>query len=159
MIEIITGISLLASSISMQINASKVNASAMDTTVAPTETVATTTATSTNATAIEGRFLSYQAHVKEYYKDDPILIDIARCESTFRQYRKDGQVMRGIVNPADVGIMQINEKYHLERSKSLGYDIYTVEGNLAYAKEMYEDQGAAPWSASSPCWSKPLAMR
>lgn len=158
MIEIITGISLLASSISMQINASKLNTANTES-IAPTETVATTTATSTNATAIEGRFLSYQAHVKEYFKDDPILIDIARCESTFRQYRKDGKVMRGIVNPADVGIMQINEKYHLERSKSLGYDIYTVEGNLAYAKEIYEDQGAAPWSASSKCWSKPIAMK
>ena len=98
------------------------------------------------------------AFVKSYYSDEPVLIDIARCESSFRQYDKNGNILRGKVNAADIGVMQINEKYHLETAKSMGYDIRTTAGNLAYAKYLYDTQGADPWSASQPCWSKQIAM-
>ncbi len=91
--------------------------------------------------------------VKTVFKDEPLLVQIAKCESDFRQYDSKGQILRGNVNKKDVGIMQINEGYHLERSKELGLDIYTVDGNLAYAKLMYHELGGAPWKASSPCWS------
>ncbi|MDB5266300.1 MAG: hypothetical protein JWN89_115 [Parcubacteria group bacterium] len=50
--------------------------------------------------------------------------------------------------------MQINENYHLEDSKKLGYNIYTIEGNVAYAKYIYDKSGAKPWMSSSPCWAK-----
>lgn len=140
MIELITGISILASTVSFQFNAAGFASS----TASTTENTASTT--------LNEQAKSYRAEVREYFKNDPILVDIARCESTYRQFDKDGSVIRGKVNPKDVGIMQINERYHLERSKELGYDIYTVEGNLGYAKRMYEDQGAAPWSASQRCW-------
>lgn len=50
--------------------------------------------------------------------------------------------------------MQINELYHLETAEKLGLDIYTIEGNVAYAKHLYEEQGAKPWMSSSPCWAK-----
>jgi hypothetical protein len=95
------------------------------------------------------------AYVKAQYAQDPILIDIARCESTFRQYdAKTGAVLHGKVNSQDIGIMQINEQYQGAKAASLGYDIDTVEGNVAYGKYLYDTQGAAPWSASSPCWSR-----
>jgi hypothetical protein len=93
------------------------------------------------------------AYVKSQYAADPILIDIARCESGFRQYDKEGNLVHGNVNKADIGVMQINEVYHLEKSIKLGYDIRTTEGNVAYARYLYESQGAAPWSASQKCWS------
>ncbi len=95
-----------------------------------------------------------EAHVRSYFSDVPILADVARCESHFTQFKKDGKVLRGIANNLDVGVMQINEKYHLEASKKLGMDIYTLEGNLEYGRYLYEHQGARPWLASSPCWSK-----
>lgn len=91
--------------------------------------------------------------VREYFKDEPIMIEIARCESTFRQFNADGTVKRGKVNNMDVGVMQINEYYHLETSKKKGYDIYTLEGNMAYARDLYEREGAQPWKSSSPCWN------
>ncbi len=50
--------------------------------------------------------------------------------------------------------MQINEKYHLEESKRLGYDIYSLEGNVKYAKYLYDKEGAKPWLSSSVCWAK-----
>ncbi len=99
------------------------------------------------------------AYLREKYADTPILIDIARCESTFAQYDKDGQVIRGKANPSDVGVMQINEKFHAEKAKELGYDLYTIEGNVNYAKYLYQNEGAAPWKSSSKCWgTKDLTM-
>jgi hypothetical protein len=92
--------------------------------------------------------------VSEYFADLPIMVDIARCESQFRQNDKDGTTLRGVVNSADVGVMQINEKYHLVDSKKLGYDIHTIEGNMEYARYLYEKQGARPWISSSACWAK-----
>ncbi len=95
-----------------------------------------------------------EAIVREYFKDDPLLVNIARCESHFRQYLSDGSIHRGRANSRDVGIMQINEKYHLDRALDLGIDIYSIEGNLAYAKFLFDKQGSQPWSASAPCWKK-----
>lgn len=96
----------------------------------------------------------FESIVREKFANEPLLIKIAKCESSFLHYYPNGEIVRGRVNPADVGIMQINEKYHLETSKSLGFDIYTVEGNLDYAKYMYDREGASPWTASAKCWSK-----
>jgi hypothetical protein len=92
--------------------------------------------------------------VQEYFADTPVLIDVALCESRFIQFDADGTVHRGVINPQDVGVMQINEKYHLSTSKKLGLDIHSLEGNLAYAKYLYEKQGTRPWEYSSKCWNK-----
>ncbi len=92
--------------------------------------------------------------VRAYFSDLPIMAEVSRCESHFRQYDKSGDTFRGIVNNKDVGVMQINEHYHLARAKKLGFDIYTVEGNLAYARLLYSEEGTDPWSSSSPCWDK-----
>jgi len=48
--------------------------------------------------------------------------------------------------------MQINEKYHLDEAKKLGIDIYTVEGNMEFARILYDKFGTEPWNASSACW-------
>jgi hypothetical protein len=94
--------------------------------------------------------------VKEYFKNDPILVEIARCESEFRQYDKDGHILTGTVNKGDLGVMQINKYYHADKAKSLGYDLKTVEGNMAYAKYLYDKEGVQPWVSSSPCWKGAL---
>lgn len=94
---------------------------------------------------------------RAYLKDTPLLAEIARCESTFTQFNKDGSVLRGKVNSKDVGLLQINERYHLERAKKLNINIYTIEGNLEYGKLLYKEQGGQPWSASKPCWGKSSA--
>ncbi|MEK7390760.1 MAG: hypothetical protein AAB635_01325 [Patescibacteria group bacterium] len=95
-----------------------------------------------------------EARVREYFSDMPILAEVARCESHFTQTGKNGKIMRGIRNPSDVGVMQINERYHTKESKKLNIDIYTLDGNLAYARYLYEKQGARPWMASSGCWAQ-----
>lgn len=94
---------------------------------------------------------------KEYFKDYPILVDIARCESTFSHLNKDGEIVRGKVNKSDLGLMQINEYYHADRAERLGIDLKTLEGNMAYAKDLYEREGSKPWNSSSKCWKQSIS--
>lgn len=101
--------------------------------------------------------ISVEEYVRNYFSDIPIMIEIARCESQFRQYDKSGQVLRGEVNNLDRGVMQINQYYHDHTSDGLGYDILTLEGNTAYARVLYEKSGVKPWASSSKCWSKTTA--
>ena len=94
-----------------------------------------------------------------YFKDYPILVKIAGCESQFRQYDSEGKVLQGKVNKGDLGLMQINKYYHSEKSDELGFDIETVEGNMAYAKYLYEKEGEKPWLSSSKCWKQAPAQK
>ncbi len=100
-----------------------------------------------------------EATVRSYFSDIPVMIQIARCESTFRQTLPDGTVLQGRVDPADTGVMQINKRYHSARAEELGLDLDDIYGNMAYARDLYERQGTQPWSASAPCWSPTIAMR
>lgn len=84
----------------------------------------------------------------------PILEKIAKCESGGTQFKADGTVVTGIVNPQDIGKFQINLKYHGERAKQLGIDLYTEEGNTLYALILYHEQGTTPWNWSKSCWSQ-----
>lgn len=94
-----------------------------------------------------------EGFVHASYEDIPLLIEIAKCESRIRHFDEGERVFRG-VNTADVGVMQINEFYHLKRSQKLGFNIYTPEGNVAYARFLYEKEGTKPWKASEKCWKK-----
>jgi len=98
---------------------------------------------------------STEQKVRAYFADIPMLAEVARCESEFRQFNKDGSVLRGMAVASDLGVMQINEHYHGDTAKKLGYDIYTLEGNMAYAKYLYTKNGLSDWDASKPCWNKP----
>ena len=80
------------------------------------------------------------------------MIEIARCESGFRHYTSDGSVLRGHVNRSDIGVMQINRYYHGDRAKALGIDIFNMQGNMEYARYLYNKEGVTPWNASRPCW-------
>jgi hypothetical protein len=148
MIELTTGLLMLASAFS-PVSAPK-NMVKVEKMSAEAE-AATISATSVNI----------EIYVREYFKDTPILAEIARCESTFRQLGKNGEPIKGIVNKGDIGVMQINKYYHEEDALELGHDIYTLEGNLEFAKILYKKYGTDPWSSSSKCWKKSsqVAMR
>ena len=99
-----------------------------------------------------------EAIVREYFKDIPVMIQVARCESTFRHTLADGSVLQGRVDNADTGVMQINKRYHLVTVTTLGINLDDIYGNMAYARHLYERQGTQPWNASIPCWGQTLAM-
>jgi len=90
--------------------------------------------------------------------DGNLATAIAFCESTNQQFSDEeaGVVMRGKENPLDVGLFQINEKFHLEKSQKLGYDIYTLEGNIDYALWLLKNEGSYHWKWSQGCWQKKM---
>ncbi len=98
-----------------------------------------------------------EAAVREYFKDIPVMIQVARCESTFRHTLADGTVLKGVVDSRDTGVMQINLGYHAATAEKLGLDVTDLYDNMAYARYLYEKQGVQPWSASRPCWGNTLA--
>ncbi|MBY0538999.1 hypothetical protein K2P56_01005 [Patescibacteria group bacterium] len=92
------------------------------------------------------------AYVREYYKETPVLANIAWCESRMRHVGKDGEIFRGVVNDKDIGVMQINTRFHEATATDMGIDLYSLQGNLEYAKYLYEKEGTKPWKASKSCW-------
>lgn len=103
--------------------------------------------------------VSTEAYVRNYFSDIPILAEVSRCESAFRQTDEKGNILRGKKNNKDVGVMQINEFYHSATAKKMGLDLHKMEDNLKYARYLYAKNGTKDWMPSSPCWSKTnLAM-
>ena len=98
--------------------------------------------------------ITLEVYVRDYFKDTPLLAEIAKCESRFRHLGKNGKVIRGEVATEDVGVMQINEFYHEDRAAALGFNLHTLDGNLAYAKWLYAKEGVVPWASSARCWQK-----
>jgi hypothetical protein len=92
--------------------------------------------------------------VNDYFADIPILANIAKCESRYRHLDKNGEVLRGEENKSDRGVMQINLFYHAKTAEKLGLDVHDLDDNVAYARYLYEKQGAKPWMSSSACWAK-----
>ncbi len=108
-----------------------------------------------NANASTGGLnANVETEVREYFADIPLMAEVAKCESRYRQFENDGSVFRGKINDRDVGALQINEYYHSARAEKLGYDLHTLKGNMQYARLLYKEQGAQPWVSSSPCWKK-----
>jgi hypothetical protein len=99
--------------------------------------------------------------VKEYFKDIPILVEVARCESHFTHLNpKTKKVIRGKINNRDVGVMQINEYYHNITAKKMGLDLSNFKDNMTYARYLYKREGTRPWSASKACWqNRHIAMK
>jgi hypothetical protein len=109
--------------------------------------------------------------VEEYVRDyfdtthTPILAEIAKCESQFRQFDKNGDVLKNSSGSSAIGLMQIMSSIHDSTADDLDIDIRTIQGNLAYAQylyDKYEDSygdGTLPWKASKSCWSKSQAYK
>lgn len=91
----------------------------------------------------------------------PELKAICGCESvgdwnTEPIQSKNGKLLRGKVDPRDVGACQINEHYWLKESKNQGLNIYWYTDNVRFANYLYETYGSKPWNASKSCWDKPI---
>lgn len=93
-------------------------------------------------------------YVEQYFADEPVMANIAWCESRYRHLNPEGEIFRGKVNNNDIGVMQINTKYHEATAEKMDIDIYSLKGNLEYAKYLYEKEGTRPWNSSRPCWGK-----
>ncbi len=95
--------------------------------------------------------------VADYFKDIPLMAKIAKCESRNRHLDKNGNVLKGEVTNLDTGVMQINLYFHEKAATKLGLDLHDLDDNVAYARYLYEKEGAKPWMSSSKCWAKSTA--
>lgn len=96
-----------------------------------------------------------ETRVQNYFRDAPVMVRIAKCESGFVHYdpsRPDGVLKNP--NSSARGVFQILTSAHGKRAKRLGHDLWTLEGNLAYAKYLYRQNGTRDWNASRHCWGK-----
>ncbi|MEX2013529.1 MAG: hypothetical protein WD897_01275 [Parcubacteria group bacterium] len=92
--------------------------------------------------------------INDYFADIPILAKIAKCESRYRHLNSKGNVLRGMKDSRDTGVMQINLFYHAKNLEKLELDAHDLDDNVAYARYLYEKQGVKPWMSSSACWAK-----
>lgn len=89
--------------------------------------------------------------VRNAFANTPVMAEIARCESGFRQFDARGNALDG-GSGGMIGLFQINASVHAAYAKSIGMNIYSVDGNLAYARKLYEEEGTGPWLSSFSCW-------
>ncbi len=91
-----------------------------------------------------------EAKVRSYFADFPTMAAIAKCESGFRQFDSSGLVL---FDPSYsmIGIFQ-ESSAHLPEALGMGMNILTVDGNLAYARHLYQTNGIDPWMDSYKCW-------
>lgn len=101
---------------------------------------------------------SVEQYVQTYFADEPIMIAIAGCESHYRQYDTDGSVLKNSQSSA-IGMFQIMASTHAATAAKLGLDLYTMQGNAAYAQYLYDKESTDPWLASKACWGKSQAAK
>lgn len=90
--------------------------------------------------------------VRTKFADAPVMEHVARCESEFRQFSDSGDPLRGGYGGNMVGVFQIYDAVHRIDAEALGFDIDTLDGNLSYARHLYDYQGTNPWLSSYSCW-------
>lgn len=81
-------------------------------------------------------------------QEHPLALAIIKCESSFngKAYNKETK---------DYGYWQINDYWHRERARKLGFDIENQKDNLLYGFELFfENNGLRYWNPSKHCWAK-----
>ena len=91
----------------------------------------------------------------DIFPDVPIMAEVAKAESGGKQFRADGSVVIGPKNKNgtyDIGLLQINSS-HIPKAKKFGYDVFTLEGNVAMGRMLYDNGGLRHWKASEKNWN------
>jgi len=85
-----------------------------------------------------------------FFRQNPIMLKVAACESSLRHFDWNGQVVIGGVTP-DVGVFQINP-VHEHELRTYRLDPRDFSHNVAFAHYLYQRDGLRPWNSSRNCW-------
>lgn len=86
------------------------------------------------------------------YSDYLLLRKIAFCESTWRQWDKNGNLL---VSYGNQGLFQINKLAHEETYTAMGLDVSNPYDNIKYAVYLYKKNGIRDWEKwSGHCFLK-----
>jgi len=92
--------------------------------------------------------------VKQEFKDAPIMVEVARCESRFKPAAHNTKLNKD--GTTDGGIFQLNS-VHDEELALLGLDKFDPEDNIKFTRLLYDRSGLRPWESSRGCWGKYIA--
>lgn len=110
-------------------------------------------ATSTAALELPVSTSTVRAAVEREFGTSSVMVRVAGCESEYRQFGVDGKPLEGIKDPDDTGVFQINKRFgHTADAIKLGIDFSTLEGNITFARYLYNKNGTDDWLASKYCW-------
>lgn len=111
----------------------------------------TRTATSTEVASVHSTSTAegVKLAVERVFGENHYMVGVAKCESELRQFKADGTVLMGGYKGRFVGVFQIGVFWEA-KAKSLGYDIYTTEGNIGFAHWLWTVEGPTQWE----CYSK-----
>lgn len=88
--------------------------------------------------------------IKDVFPNKEEALAVARCESGLKQFDKRGEVIQNKESTA-IGVFQIMASLHKKYANSLDLDIQTADGNIKFAKILYDKYGWKPWAASKKC--------
>jgi len=86
--------------------------------------------------------------------DPQLAVDIAWCESRWREYALGTAAVVGV----DKGDLQVNSYYHDDPMRDMGLNPNTPSDLLFYGLTLLKNDGTRHWSASEFCWSKLQAL-
>lgn len=107
--------------------------------------------------------IGLEAQVRDFFTANGAeeMIDIIACESEFKHYNADGDILMNHEGSSATGIAQIIASKHPDPKIIYRYnkrndtdltvddfDITTVEGNLGYALVLYTIRGVRDWECS-----------
>lgn len=95
--------------------------------------------------------ISYYA--LQYEVSETLAREIMRCESGLKPNAINHNKRNGEVWSSDYSYWQINDYYHAERFKKIGWDITNPEDNLEAGFYLLATEGSGHWSASRHCWN------
>lgn len=79
------------------------------------------------------------ALILQTFPDSPVMLEVAKCESRLRQFNEDGTVLMGGGGGNYIGIFQIGIQW-VDDAQKLDIDVYTVEGNVQFARYLYDSE-------------------
>lgn len=104
-----------------------------------------------------------EAFLRDYFHDLPVMVEIARCESSFKNIQSNLLYSNGPrrgQQERSFGFFQIHEPNWHALAIELGLDDYQTDAmqNVLLARRLYELEGLKPWRFSKNCWG-PNARR
>ena len=99
---------------------------------------------SATSTPSEMRVIVRNALQMSKIDDISVVMAVVECESHFRQYDASGDVLASPTD--DYGVMQINAHYWYEKAVSMGYDIFSIDGNINMGIFILKTSGIKAWS-------------
>lgn len=107
--------------------------------------------------------IGIEQYVTEFFTDNNAeeMLAIINCESGFKHFDTDGEVLKNHEGSSAIGIAQILSSAHpdpkaLEKHNRLyktgltpeDFDITTLQGNLGYALLLYQIRGTKDWECA-----------